>query len=448
MSLLEDLGVWGKPGSRVKSMGQAMKLTEQMIKALSAEPGKRLSIPVEGCDGLELRVSGAGAKAVRSWSYRYRPPGSTVPQRITIGRWPAVSLADAKKATNKHKGNLGDGRDPKHVERHERQRAGGGKPFSDVYVAFLKAPKKNGLPRSMGTVEQYTMAMARDGGPLELWGPWPVGTITRSDIMDYLDAVDQRGLVARNRTQTMVQAIFSFAVRRGEIERNPLEGVGKQHAEGVRTRVLNAKELGVVWRDLLNPKSANSLLVRLALRLIALTACRVSEVADAEHVEISLSGEPMWVVPGERSKNGKAHRIPLVPQMVRIIGQASDHVVKAHGRPVDWVFPASGLYDRAVTRYALRDACWAIADRLQMPRFSPHDLRRSWTQIALRLRVPPHIIDMQLGHKSGGAMSDMMRVPELSDAFKHYGLDFDYADERREALSKVAAFIDDLALES
>ena len=56
-------------------------------------------------------------------------------------------------------------------------------------------------------------------------------------------------------------------------------------------------------------------------------------------------------------------------------------------------FPASGLFDRATSRYALRDACAAIASRLEIPTFSPHDLCRTWTRIALDKRTLPHIVD-------------------------------------------------------
>ena len=366
-------------------------------------------------------------------------------QRVTIGRWPNVSLSAAKAAANKHKSHLGDGRNPKDVERAEKLRAGGGKTFREIYDAFLKSPKRGGQPRAPRTTDQYKMAIERENGPLTKWGSWPAGTIGRSTVMDYLDEVDERGLVARNRTQTMLKAIFAFAANRGDIEIDPLQGVRKVHAEGVRDRVLTSDQLAKVWRELHNPKSANGLLVRLALRLIALTACRVSEVAGFERGELSNS-EALWTVPKERSKNGKPHRVPLVPQMSAIIIEATAHVTLAHGKPVKWMFPTSGIFTSPITRYALRDACWAIADRLKIERFSPHDLRRTWTQIALQLRIMPHVIDAQLAH-TGGAVSALMGKPELSDAFKHYGLAFDYLDERREALAKVAAFFDDKSLQ-
>ena len=55
------------------------------------------------------------------------------------------------------------------------------------------------------------------------------------------------------------------------------------------------------------------------------------------------------------------------------------------------------------------------------------------------------MVDAQLAHKSG-VMSGLFGKPELSDSFKHYGLNFDYFDERREALAKVAALFDDMSL--
>jgi len=410
-----------------------MKLTEKSIAGLKAKPGQRLDVPDDGCTGLSMRVSDSGAK---SWSYRFRSPTTNTVQRLTLGRYPAMGLQDARRAANGYKENHAQGRDPKHVAREEKRRAGGGKTFAVMADLFLSSGKKGGKgDRAEATTEQYRAMLAREGGPRELWGDWPIGNVTRSDVASYLRTVDERGPIAANRAQAMLQALFGLAVREGEIDANPVAGMGKRNPEQTRDRVLSDKELGKVLAELANEDSANGPLIRLALKLILLTGCRVSEVSDMLHAEIKAK-EKLWIIPSERTKNGQRLRVPLISQIDATIKAASSHVTSIHGKRTEWVFPASGLFDRATSRYALRDACAAIATRLKIPTFSPHDLRRTWTRIALDKRTLPHIVDAQLGHKPQG----------VSGAWRNYAVDHDYLPERTEALRAVAGHIEDIAL--
>jgi len=422
-----------------------MKLTEQSIKGLKAKPGERLAVSDQACPGLTMRVTDKG---VKSWSLKFRSPTDGTPQRLTLGRYPAMSLQAARRAANAYRENREQGRDPKQVAREEKRRAGGGKPFDDIADLFLTSGKKGGKGlRAQATTDQYEAMLKREGGPRELWGTWAIGTITRADVATYLRTVDKRGPIASNRAQAMLQALFGLAEREGEIETNPVAGMGKRNPEQIRVRVLDDKELGAVWRELSNDDSANGLLIRLALKLIVLTGCRVSEVSDMPHAEIKPKAG-LWIIPPERTKNGLQLRVPLIPQIDATIKAATAHVTGVHGKRTEWVFPASGLFDRPTSRYALRDACAAIGTRLKITSFSPHDLRRTWTRMALQLRTPPHIVDAQLGHKHGqGGASAMMRTPALSGAFGNYAADFDYLDERTGALRKVAGHVEDTALD-
>ena len=81
----------------------------------------------------------------------------------------------------------------------------------------------------------------------------------------------------------MLRALFGLAVREGEIEMNPVAGIGKRNPEQARDRVLDDGELGKVLAEIANEKSANGLLIRLSLKLILLPGCRVSEVSDMLH---------------------------------------------------------------------------------------------------------------------------------------------------------------------
>ncbi|MGJ4947304.1 tyrosine-type recombinase/integrase [Bradyrhizobium sp. HKCCYLS20291] len=411
-------------------------LTVQIIEGLKTEDGKRVDVPDPKCPGLSIRVT---ANGVKSWSFRYRPPLASTVARVTLGRWPSMSIAEARQAANKHREHVGQGRDPRAVVRQEKMRAGGGPTFDAVADLFLSAEKKGGKgPRSTSTTEAYTATLAREGGPRELWGRWPIGTITRADVTDYLRGVEKVGKIAANRQQAMLASLFNYAVREGKLEANPIAGVGKRNAERVRTRSLNDVELAAVWRELLNVESPHGLIVRCALRLLLLTGCRVSEVSDFPRKEIVESEPPVWWLSRERTKNGRDLRIPIVPAIGDVIADVTRHVETTHGKATEWVFPAAGLFDRPTSRYALRDACAAIAERLELPSFSPHDLRRTWTVVALRSGVAPHVVEAQLNHAKPGGGGLSIAV---GGAFANYGGEHDYLEERRDALTRVAAHI-------
>ena len=110
----------------------------------------------------------------------------------------------------------------------------------------------------------------------------------------------------------MLSKIFSFAVDAELVSANPCSWLKKRSKESAATRVLSDDEIRLFWRTIGHPP--NSKRIGQALRLVLLTGVRVTELTGAELKEFERLDDregATWTVPANRSKNGRAHVVPL-----------------------------------------------------------------------------------------------------------------------------------------
>jgi integrase len=141
------------------------------------------------------------------------------------------------------------------------------------------------------------------------WLDRPANAITLPDAVATLDALRRtKGIVAANRSLAYARAVFGWAMRRERVPVNPLKGIERPGREIPRERVLSAAELGAIWRA-----SEGLTPVRRAFaRILLLTMQRLGEVRAMRWTELDDPDNPtVWVLPGERAKNGKPHVIHL-----------------------------------------------------------------------------------------------------------------------------------------
>ena len=208
--------------------------------------------------------------------------------------------------------------------------------------------------------------------------------------------MDRGSPVQANRTLGLLKQVFKFGVQRGIIDASPAVAIDKPAKETRRDRVLSDTEIRTFWTGL--DKSMMTEDIRTALRLCPVTAQRRGEVAGMRRSEID--GE--WsIIPKERSKNGKAHRVPLSPLAKRLIANASGD---------DLLFPSSRkkgpngeqipIEARAITNAITKNRNRKVNDELifDMPRFCTHDLRRTAATKIAELGVPRFDIAKVLNH--------------------------------------------------
>jgi len=192
--------------------------------------------------------------------------------------------------------------------------------------------------------------------------------------------------------------MFNFGVGRSIVESNPCAVIETPAKENKRDRILSEKEIKVFWDNINQSRMETG--TRLLLRLQFVTMQRRGEVVQIEKADIDIKSQ-WWTQPKEKVKNNQTHRVWLTDIAVGIIREAMD--LSGDSR---WLFPGrykeKHITPQAVS-HALRDAQIndpkkKLIDVFGIPRFSPHDLRRTAATHATGSGVTRVIIGKVLNH--------------------------------------------------
>lgn len=328
----------------------------------------------KGYPGLALRLSYGGA---RSWVFFYRLHGTQ--RRLTLGRFPAMGLADAREAWRVAREMVAKGENP------AQARPARADNFDAVVAEWLKRDQgqNRSEPHVRAAVERYL---------LPAWGGRPIASIKRRDVLELINSVVDRGRPAMaHRMHAHVHRMFRWCVGRGIVEVNPVADLPRQGSVVQRDRVLTDAELALVWRaatDMAWPFGP-------LFRLLILTACRRDEIGALRWSEID--GDTIRLE-GARVKSGQARSIALSPQAVAIVEtlprMAGSDLVFASTRntPVATYSRGKALLDGAVAK---------LNDGETLPPWRTHDLRRTAATGMQRLGVNLQVVETVLGHTSG-----------------------------------------------
>jgi integrase len=363
-----------------------LALTDTLIR--SAKAGKeRLQITDARCQGLELRVTSTGAK---SFAFQYRSKRDSKVVRLTLGSYPDLSLAKARSIVEGHRRSIAEGGDP----RDEKQAAvttakARGKTFDDVAEMYMEQYAK---PNKASWRDDQSLLLR----PRAAWRRLPISTVTDDHVAKLLDEIAIEAPVSANRTQSLLHKLFKWAKEPGRkyVSANPLTDMPRRARETPKDRVLTDDEIRKLWRALdTEPRRS----IALCLQLILLTAARPGMVSGMIRDELhDLDGEiPEWHLPAHRMKNRKPFIVPLSPQAVAIIKQAQPD-------PHEPVIFHSRVHKRAsIERQALSQAVIELTDKIGIPKFTPHDLRRTAATVARKHGVPRDHVKALLAHTEG-----------------------------------------------
>ena len=328
------------------------KLTDARIKAL--RPRKSRYEVWDG-RGFGLRVAPSGRK---SFVFVYHFNGR--PRRMTLGTYPALSLADANHALAWARKQLEKGIDPGELVVTERRAEREAETFKELVNLWIERWAKRYRKRW----EEAKLTLEFDAIPA--FGNRKVKDIKRKDIVRLLDKImDRDAPTAANRNLQLLRQIFRFAIQRDMIETSPCEAIDYPAKEKPRDRVLDDAELRVFLTQLSEVGLSRTL--QLVLLFCLVTGQRRGEVVNAKKSEFD--GE-WWTIPGERTKNGRDHRVPLSPLAKSLLGDALD---RSGDSP--WLFP--GRNDRPLAANYVTARLWERIQEFDIPRFTTHDLRRT-----------------------------------------------------------------------
>jgi integrase len=396
-------------------------LTDAVIRHVQPPENGRLELADAGCRGLWLRITSNGAK---TFAFRFRSNGRS--ERLSLGRYPDLSLRDARNRADALRRDVVDGKNPSAHKRSAPARNFGA--LADRYL--IEHARR--FKRSADADERNLRLHVRPH-----WAHRDATKIERADVIELIErimAADKP--VLANRVQALVSSVFSFAVDAALAKSNPCVRLRKRGQETARTRTLTDGEIRLFWdRIVASPVSRP---VGIALRLILLLGARPGEAAGMARSELEFDDDDRpvaWTIPVERSKNRRAHYLPL-PVLARdLIGEA---LVLA-GKDSAFTFPSRrGDGAIAIEGHALAVAMRRFAAslpakkpetkswRADVP--SAHDLRRTAATRLSAAGVPAEDIAAILNHARGDITG------------KHYD-QYQRAAEKRRALDRWALIL-------
>lgn len=387
-----------------------MARTSKRLTAIAVARAKVPGMYPDG-DGLYLQVSGAELK---SWLYRYSKDGKTRAIGLGSARENGLSLADARIKRDEYRTNLARGIDPleaKDAEKEARRLAeidaAKNISFQDATVQYL-ADHCAGW-RNVKHAKQWASTLRIYAEPT--LGPMPVSAITTAAVLNVLQPIWNTKVDTANRLRGRIETVLDWAkVREFRTGENPARWRGhldhllpaprklktvKHHA------ALPYSEIGAFIVELRKREGIGAA----ALEFAILTAARTSEVLGARWSEIDTKAR-LWIIPGDRMKSGKEHRVPLSPAALAVLER-----MHALGLTGDHVFPNIGR-GRPLSNMAML----AQLKRLGRPDLTTHGFRSSFRDWAAeQTNFAAEVAEMALAHTIGNKVEAAYRRGDLME---------------------------------
>jgi integrase len=345
-------------------------LTDKALEALKPQ-AKRYEVHDLYCPGLSVRVSPEGR---RTFGIKYRY--GVKQKRLTIGVYPRMPLAKARERAMEYLRQVDEGVDPSQRRRQPGYRV------CAIVEDFIRQYAK---PRNRKWMENERI-LNREF--VAVFGQRDIREIKRADVLEIMDAAVERGAhYQANRILSYLRKLFNWCVERGIMEMSPINGLKAPTKEVSRDRILSDAEIEAVLRCSRNDVYP----FRQYVPLLLATGQRRGELASVRWSEIDFDTKE-WVIPAERSKNGKPHVVPLSSFALDLLADLprfldyDGYVFTTTRRS-----PISG-FSKALKRL------WEATGSTDW-RF--HDLRRTAASGMARANVPPHVIEKVLNHLSG-----------------------------------------------
>jgi integrase len=406
----------------------------------AAKPGaSRKEIPDGALQGLYLIVQPSG---VKSWAVRYRH--ATKPRKMTLGGYPAMTLADARKEAQKALRMVSEGRDPA-TEKADDDDA---RPaHMDLVPAVLDefVSRYVEVKNSQSYIDETKRIIEADLKPA--WKQKLIKAVTKRDVLRLLDGIVDRGApIMANRVRALLSKFFAWCVERDIIEFSPMVSIKPPSKETTRDRVLSDDEIALV----LKACDAVGAPFGPMVKMLFYTGQRRTEVAGARFAELEIEGNnQLWVIPPERAKNKKEHFVPLTSAVLDLIN-ALPRIAPAEGKKAIFLFTTTGnsavsgfskakkAVDAAMLKILREPAVEAgnNPEEVRLEAWTFHDIRRTVASGMARLNVAVHVVEAVLNHRSGS-------IRGVAAVYNRY----DYAEEKRSALTEWAAFLGNITAE-
>lgn len=374
----------------------ALKVNKVKDKGLYADGGN-----------LYLQVTKTGAK---SWIFRYMVDGKA--KSMGLGALNAISLADARIKAADCRKQISEGFDPMLVRKDEREKsklaAARSMTFEQSATAYIAAQESGW--KSKKHKQQWSNTLDTYAYPV--FGNLPVQDIDIALVMKVIEPIWQTKNETASRVRSRIELVLDWAIVRGYREGdNPAIWRGKlDKLLPSRTKInkvkhhsaLPYKEVGKFIKDLQGQVG----MAAKALQVLILTATRTSEILNSKWGEFDLKSKA-WIIPAERMKAGKEHRIPLSKKALEILKEL--HKLKVG----EYVF--SDKKDKPLSNMAML----ALLKRMGRSDVTVHGFRstfRDW--VSEQTNYSGEVAESALAHSIGNKVEAAYRRGDLFDKRK------------------------------
>lgn len=349
--------------------------------------------------GLHVHVQPTGTKTYR---YSFRFPKAKQAISYKLGRWPGMSLADAREKALAAAKHVAKGIDPRNVDPMNSDS------FEAVVRMWYKREQVDRLKNVSADVNRdFLLRIFAD------LKQRPVADIKRAEISTILSRVIDRGRgPSANRAHAHIKSFFNWCVDEDLVQFSPVKKRAPAPASQPREREwFSGKAADAFIKDLWNYASSVSGAEGKFLKLLLITGKRRNAVSGMRWGQIS---DSWYWTPPKGTKNKKNNPIPLPKLAQRVLGY--------RGNANDFVFG----------RVLSEDYVFEIAVRVRThvePTFFVHGVRHVVHTKLEELKVAPHIARMVLDHRAAG------------DAHQGY-VHVDWTPEMLEALERWCAYLE------
>ena len=362
-------------------------------------------------NGLYLRIAN---NSIGYWVIRYTINKKR--REVTVGKYPDLSLADAKFEAARIKVDVSNGIDP--IAEKKRNETPQFNTVDDLAADWIKECEKRlkhpNIPRRV-----YTKDIAPTIGELG------IDQVTPRDIRAIINKIAEsnRPTIA-NDCLMYCKQLFRHAIKLDLRTSNPAEAFTVSDAGGAeksRSRALSVEEISLMFKCLRENHNQFTRENYLAVALLLCLGIRKGELVAAKWHEFDFDGA-LWHIPQERSKTGRGISVPLAPIIIEWLKELQ---IRAYGS--EFVFPNRRASKRFghISPDTINAAIQKLFREEKMPvaHFTVHDLRRTCRSLLAESGVPGHVAERCLNHKLKG-------VEGIYDRY-------DYLDERRKALELI-----------
>lgn len=389
-----------------------MALTDTALKALKP---RDKTYTVTDDRGLYVEVFPTGGVV---WRYRYRLNGKY--EKLTLGKYPALTLKNARLKRDEAAQQVAMGESPAKKKQQAKMVGAEDATVADFAERFFKDIQS----RDRKDVTMPRRYLEKD--ILPHIGGKPVRDITAEDVRSVIWRKKSQGFdAAAGQVRGLLKRMFDYALTCGLIQANPVMALPMRHVyrAAARDRALTPDEIRRFLRAMQSSNIRRQF--KIAFQLILMTLVRKSELMLAQWKDVHLD-EGEWHIPVENSKTGKPHIVYLSTQAQMLFKE-----LKPLASSSVWVLPGRGTLAKPFASNALNQALKVSLQGQEIPAFTIHDLRRTASTLLHEQGWPSDVVEKALNHTIGGVRGVYNRA--------------EYAEQRREMLQAWSDYIDGLA---